>query len=346
MFGMLGLLKLRLTERRTVMPYSHFNYFDRCDIQRGLEQGLSKNTIAKTLGRHRTSVTREIQRNGNKNGQYNALDAQYKYIIRQRMASPVPKLAYAPLRDFVEIKLKTEWSPEQISNMLELEFPDDPRMRISHESIYQHVYDNKLKGGDLHTHLRQGHKKRRPRGGGKNKRGGIKNRTSIESRPAIVDAQERLGDYEGDSVQGRNHKRPIATFVDRRTLFLTAAFMDDKRASSMNDAACRAFEQIPEGRLKTLTVDNGTEFAGHEKLAKSLGIDIYFAHPHSPNERAINENTNGLIRQYLPKGTDFTQVPDEYLQEIVEKLNNRPRAKLGFRTPKEMFESGSVALQI
>ena len=328
------------------MPYQHFTYYDRCDVQFGLRRGLSAGAIAEEMGRSPSSITRELQRNRSNNGQYDALEAQVQYRARQKNACRTHKLEHRPLRDYVKEKLEEDWSPECIAEMLVLDYPEDTRMRVSHETIYQYVYADKRQGGELYTHLRQGRRQRRKRGGSKGNRGQIKNRVSIDERPDIVDTQERIGDWEGDTVIGRNHKRPLATFVDRKSLYTAADFMEDKRASSLNAAALSALAHVPATALKTLTLDNGKEFAKHETLAKALGIDIYFAHPYSSNERAINENTNGLIRQYLPKGTDFTQVPRKQLKKIIEKLNNRPRAKLAFRTPKEVLESFTGALQV
>lgn len=328
------------------MPYEHFTYYDRLDVQHGLRRGLSCRAIAKKMSRAPSSITREIRRNRSKNGQYDAMKAQMQCRARQKRACRVHKLEHLPLRDYVQEKLQEDWSPGCIVEMLALEHPEDTRMRVSHETIYQYVYVDKRQGGELYTHLRQGRKQRRKRGGGKSNRGSIKNRVSIDERPGIVDTQQRIGDWEGDTIIGRNHKRPLATFVERKSLYTTADFMEDKRAFSLNDAALRAFAHVPATALETLTVDNGKEFAKHEQLAKALGADLYFAHPYSSNERAINENTNGLIRQYLPKGTDFTKVPDKKLKEIIEKLNNRPREKLAFRTPKEVLESFTGALQV
>lgn len=320
------------------MPYRHFTYFDRCEIQSGLRHGLSCRAIAKELGRSSSSISREVRRNRRPNGAYRALEAQYQYQARQKSTVAPRKLDYEPLRSYVRDKLEEDWEPLCIATMLPLEYPDDARMRVSHETIYQYVYADKREGGELHTHLRRRHKQRWKRGGGKRGRGGIKNRTSIDARPAIVDAQERTGDWEGDTMIGRKHKRPLATFAERRILYTTAAFMEDKRADSLNQAAIDAFAHLPNDLMHTLTVDNGTEFAAHETLAEALDMDIYFAHPNTPNERAINENINGLLRQYLPKKTDFTTVTDDELNHILEKLNNRPRPKLGYRTPKQMLQ--------
>jgi IS30 family transposase len=267
------------------MPYLQFTYFDRCEIQCGLRHGLSCRAIAKDLGRSPSSLCREVRRNRDANGTYDALRAQYKYVQRPQQTGAPRKMEYLPLRAYVEEKLIEDWEPMCIATMLPLDFPEDEGMRVSHETIYQFVYADKRNGGDLHTHLRRRHKQRWKRGDGKRGRGGIKNRISIEERPVIVDVQERTGDWEGDTVIGLAHKRPLATFAERRTLYVTAAFMDDKSADSLNRSAIEAFAHLPSDLMHTLTVDNGTEFAGHQSLAQDLNMDICFALPNTPSMR-------------------------------------------------------------
>lgn len=332
-----------------MMPYQQFTFFDRREIQSGLDHGLSQREIARALGRSPSSISREIRRNSRRDARYEVFDAQRSCRARRKAGRPASKLSAGPLRDYVVAKLKQKWEPVCIATMLALKHPDDSTMRISHETIYQFVYADKRAGGNLYKGLRRGHKQRRKRSGGKKNRGTIPNRVSIDERPAIVDTQERTGDWEGDTIIGCNHKGAIATFSERRFLYTMAVLMPNKRADSLNQAAIQAFADIPDHLRHTLTVDNGKEFAAHEALAQELELDIYFAHPYCSNERAINENTNGLIRQYFPKGTDFTKVTQEDLNKAIEKLNNRPRPKLGYRTPKQMLETyadPAVAFQI
>lgn len=318
------------------MPYVHLTYFDRCEIQWGLKHGLAIANIAKTLGRDRSVIYRELARNRRADGKYDALAAQYFYLARK--TGPRSKKMDEPrLREHVTKKLRRRWAPLLISDTLKLEYPEDTSMRVSAETIYQFVYEDKQAGGNLYTYLPQGRRQRRKRGSSKGRCGTIKNRVPIEERPSIVARQERVGDWEGDTVIGHNRKRPMATFVDRKMLYATAAFMKDKSAASLNEAALRAFQDIPEELRHTLTVDNGTEFAAHEQLAEQLGLDVYFARPYKSNDRAINENTNGLLRRYFPKGTDFTEISEEDLKYALEELNNKPRPKLGYRTPNEML---------
>lgn len=328
------------------MPYTHLSAFERMEIQTLLQLGYSPAEIALEMERPVCTITRELARNGGSQGRYDALDAHRRYLKRRKGAARGAKLSDEALRAEVEAMLREEFSPEQIAQRLPLVFPANPSMRVSHETIYQHVYADKRRGGKLYGHLRQGRKKRRKRGNSKGRRGVIAGRVSIEERPAIVAAQGRVGDWEGDTVIGKNHKCPLATFVERSTLYTAAALMPDKRAESLNNAAKTALKGIDSKLLHTLTVDNGKEFAAFKALEAALEVEIYFARPYTSNDRAINENTNGLIRQYLPKGTDFTTITQEQLNHILERLNNRPRKKLGFRTPKEALEEARLALQL
>ena len=328
------------------MPYHHLTYFDRCEIQFFLNRmQMSIRAIAQEVGRSASTVSRELRRNASHRGRYDALAAQVRAIARQQQASRKPCLSYPPLKAYILAKLKEQWSPEQIAWRVVLEYPEDKRMRISHETIYQFVYADKRTGGELYKNLRQAHRKRRRRTGKQDRRGSIIGRVSIEERPVIVDEKGRIGDWEGDTVFGKGHRHPLATFTERKTQFLAAATMPDKRAASLNEAAQRAFAAIPGAPIYSLTVDNGKEFAAHKELAKALHTDIYFARPYTATDRGLNENINGLLRQYLPKGSDFKDLTDAQLHHIIEKLNNRPRKKLGYRTPNEIFFNRPVALQ-
>jgi IS30 family transposase len=324
------------------MSHHHFTYSERLTVQISLQLGISKQHIADALGLHRSSVYREIERNCEPGRPYDALQAEALAQGRRSEAATPPKLDHKPLREYVEEKLQEEWSPDQIAETLKHKHPGQARMQVSYETIYKHVYADKQGGGDLHTHLRRGHKKRRKRGGKNAVRSTIKNRTPIAERPLVVHDQSRDGDWEGDTMRGKNHKSNIAIFVERKNLYLRATLMEDKSAASLNKAACKAFQSVRKALRHTLTLDNGTEFARHEELSGKLGIDIYFARPYTSNDRAICENTIGLLRQYLPKGTDFNGITQEQLNEYVEKLNNRPRKKLGYRTPAQMMR---VAIQ-
>ncbi|WP_460047638.1 IS30 family transposase, partial [Sessilibacter sp. MAH2] len=215
--------------------------------------------------------------------------------------------------------------------------------QLHHETIYQLVYTDKAQGGDLYTHLRIAAKPYRKRYGHNDRRGKLKNRVSIEERPAIVDLRRRVGDWEGDTIIGKNRHSALLTMVERKTLYTIIIRLNGKHANKLADEAIKYLKPIAD-RLKTLTLDNGLEFAEHQRIAQELGVSIYFAHPYASWERGINENTNGLIRQYFPKRTDFNKVTDEEIQFVMNRLNSRPRATRGGKSPNELFLGQRVDL--
>ena len=198
------------------------------------------------------------------------------------------------------------------------------------------IYADKANGGDLYRHLRVASKPYRKRYGSYDRRGKIKNRVSIDERPAVVDRRSRIGDWEGDTIIGKGRKGVLLTMVERKTLYTVIVRLTGKRADLLAAAAIEHLASL-KARIKTITLDNGLEFSGHEDIAKGLEADIYFAHPYASWERGINENTNGLIRQYFPKGTDLSKVTDEQVQFVMDRLNSRPRATRGGRSPNELF---------
>lgn len=327
------------------MPGPHLTPFERMEIQTSLQQGLSKAQIARNMLRHPSTIGREIRRNADGRGRYRALQAQVRYVALRAIGGRPGCTENELLMNYVGRALRQNWSPEQIAGRLPVDFPNDPSMRISHETIYLLVYVDKKHGGEHYRHLRQSHATRRRRLNSKGKRGMIKDRVSIEMRPAIVDKQRRIGDWEGDTVFGKGHSNPLATFVDRKSLYAVIAPMKDKSAYSLHQAALQAFRSIPPALRRTLTVDNGKEFAHFKAIEKALGFAVFFGRPYTATDRAINENTNGLLRQYLPKKTDFKSITKQQLKVIVQALNNRPRKKLGYRTPNEVFKKACVALR-
>jgi IS30 family transposase len=223
--------------------------------------------------------------------------------------------------------------------------PEDPAMRISHETIYKHVYLDKRRGGSLHTRLRPGRKRRQKRGNTTGRRGNVPNRTPIHERPKVVETQSRDGDCEGDTNIGRNQQGAVATFVDRKNLYIVANHMPNRTAEALNRVAAVAFKAIPASIRHTLTVDNGKEFSGFKAIEEALGLGVYFADPYASWQRAINENTNGLLRQYISKKTDMRDVSPEDLKAYMHKLNNRPRKKFGYRTPAEVLQEIGVEFE-
>lgn len=327
------------------MPYHHFTPMERGMIKALIDEGKSQTFIAKTLGRHRSSIQREFKRNGATRKGYDPNRAQRRYEQVRKECVRTWRLAYLPLWNYIFEKLSEKYSPEQVAHRIALEYPDDPRMRISHETIYRAIYgDERLYV--LRKDLRQARPKRRKRGMGKTRRGPcIPNRVAIDERPEHIDARQELGHWEGDTVLGKNQRHAVVTLVERKSLFLSACHVTSKNAQEVARAIVETMNELPARGVKTITFDNGTEFAAHELIFRQLGTPIYFAHPYCSNERARNENTNGLLRQYLPKGTSFENLSKEKLEDIVHELNHRPRKTLGYRTPHEVFHGLGVALR-
>lgn len=252
-------------------------------------------------------------------------------------------------------RLRCGWSPEQIAGGLKHEHPNDPAKRVSHETIYRALYA--LPKGELKKELlgllRQAGRSRRPRSGGKKRGEILKNITPITARPAEVETRLIPGHWEADLIKGKGNKSAVATLVERTTRLTLLAQMPDASAASALAAFTGAMQDLPTLMRKTLTYDRGSEMARHAELAQRLQIDIFFADPYSPWQRGTNENTNGLIRQYLPKGIDLSPATQSYLNDIAMSLNTRPRKALGFKTPLDKYNellqahlfTQSVALQ-
>jgi len=326
------------------MPYQHFTSDDRDALQVLWCTGADIWMIARILGKHLSSVYREFSRNAN-SGFYLSHHASLAAEKRRGTSRRSPKRGNAALIMDIERRLREDHSPEQIAGRLKREHPKESALHISYETIYKHVYAEGRKGSDLGTHLRQGHKKRRKRLSGKDRRGIIPNRTFIDERPAIVERKSRLGDWEGDTVEGGGKKGYIGTFVDRKSKFLVAFPLKRKTAVKLVQGVRHAFATIPANRRKTATVDNGKEFASHEAIASAMGAKVFFAHPYHSWERGLNEHTNGLLRQYLPKKLPLDNLTHKHLARIVERINTRPRKSLGYRTPREVFFKPPFALQ-
>lgn len=239
----------------------------------------------------------------------------------------------------IEQLIRQELSLQQVVDYLKCH----QSVSLHHETVYQLVYADKASGGDLYKHLRVASKPYRKRYGHYDRRGRIKNRVDIDDRPAVVDSRSRIGDWEGDTIMGKGRKSALLTLVERKTLYTVIVRLTGKRADQLADAALKAMRSL-KARVKTITFDNGLEFAEHEKISQGLRADIYFVHPHASWERGINENTNGLIRQYFPKGTDFNLVTDEEVQFVMDRLNSRPRKTRGCRSPNELFMRQRVDL--
>lgn len=314
------------------MSYQQLTTEERYHIYGLLKAGEKPSAIAASLGRSKSTLSRELSRNSGKRG-YRPRQAQILSEARRKAAVRAIKFT-DKLKEQVTELLNQQWSPEQISGRLK----QQGKPHVSYERIYQFILEDKQQGGFLYKNLRHSNKKRKKRYGSSDRRGSIKDRVSIELRPKALEKRDRIGDWEIDLVIGKNHQGAIVTIVDRLSLMTLIAKVEYKQADLVTKATCTLLKKYKANATNTITADNGKEFSGHKAISKALGLDFYFAHPYSSWERGTNENTNGLIRQYLPKGSEFKAVNDAACKTIMSSLNNRPRKCLSYRTPKEVFE--------
>lgn len=335
------------------MPYQQLSLHERELIDALHARGHRQAAIARYLGRSAGTVSRELSRyrpprvpNG-QGGMTCYLPAEAHRQAQRRRAAANAKRGKLTgdcvdaLGGYVRSKLAAFWSPRQIAARIELEHPDAPTMRISPEAIYQWVYRKARVGEPWHKQLRRSHKRRKPR----IPRRGLqeprfREARSIDERPAEVDTRQRVGDWESDTVAGTKRSRAVlATHVERKSRFVLIRKLPDAKAASFNRHSVAAFASVPETYRRTLTADNGGEFARFDRLEKKLGLRVYFAHPCKAWQRGANENTNGLIRQFFPKGTDLSKVRPAAVARVQDLLNNRPRQCLNYRTPAEVFST-------
>ena len=313
---------------------------EREEIALGVAQRLPQAEIARRLGRAASTVSREIARNSPARGprRYRAVAAQVRAEERARRPKPSKLAVNGELRGWVQGKLEEDWSPEQVSLRLAAEFPDDPEMRVSHETIYQALY---VQGRgalrrELVRHLRTGRSLRKPRRTEGERRGRIPGMVNISGRPAEADDRAVPGHWEGDQIAGKGGKSQIGTLVERSTRFTMLVPMPGgKSAEAFAAAVTPVIAGLPDALRRSLTWDQGKEMALHKQIAVAADCEIYFCDPHSPWQRPSNENTNGLLRQYFPKGSDLSAHSPQHLQDIADKLNGRPRKVLGWKTPAE-----------
>ena len=311
---------------------SHLTYEQRYAISVMLKSKYRQKQIAEAMDKDKSVVSREIARNCDKrNGNYDADLAERKYEKRR---DSKPKKVYftAEIQEMVEDKLAKKYSPEQIVGVAKKQGV----ACVSHERIYQHIWKDKRKKGNLYDHLRTTGKRYRKRGAAKDSRGIIPDRVDISQRPKVVDDRERAGDLEIDTIIGKNHQGAILTVNDRASGLLKMKKLEGKSAQQLAMATIELLEDM-KPFLNTITADNGREFAAHQTISKALEIDFYFARPYHSWERGANENLNGLIRQYIPKQTDFSTITDEYIKFVENELNNRPRKRHDFQTPNQIF---------
>jgi transposase, IS30 family len=312
--------------------YQQLTYPLRCQIYALKKSGLSNRAIARQLAVDSRTIDREIVRNRGQCG-YRYKQAESKSQSR-RHRKKGRKLTGELLTD-VKAKLALQWSPEQIAGWLERQHG---YRVVSHETIYQHIWRDKVAGGTLYKNLRRQAKKYQKRVNGKTSRGQIKDRVGIELRPAIVAARTRQGDWEGDTIVGKNHQGAIVSLVDRHSRYTVLQKVDRSTAEAVKTAITVGLKPF---QVNTLTFDNGKEFAQHTEIATALKAKTYFARPYRSCDRGTNENTNGLVRQYLPKKTDFATVTDEQVAHIAYLLNTRPRKCLGWKTPMEVIHQAA-----
>jgi len=310
--------------------YKQLSYEQRCHIYILKKSQLSQRKIASLTGVNQSTISRELSRNSGGLG-YLQNQAQTKCDYRRKSAVKAVKMTRESI-NLIETQLREQWSPEQVSGWL----AKTHSINISHERIYLHVWADKQAGGNLYTHLRRQGKKYVKRGSSKRSRGQIKDRVSIEERPDIVDERSRIGDWEIDTVIGKGHSGAIVTIVERKTKFTVAAQVNSKHANAVTLATIKLLKPYKSAVL-TITADNGKEFANHKEITKALGAPVYFCHPYRSCERGLNENTNGLLRQYWPKCTDFKKVKQRDVVKIVTKLNQRPRKILQYDTPADLM---------
>ena len=303
------------------MSYSQLTYEQRYLIYEFLKMGYKQTEIAEAIGVNKSTISRELKRNTGKRG--------YRYKQAQRRAERrkgKTKRRITP-EDWLIIEgyLQKDFSPEQTSHWVLQGYG----IQVSHEWIYQYIWEDKRNGGQLYQHLRR-KKKYRKRGANGDKRGKIPQRKGIEERPALVDGRERIGDWEADTIIGKGMKGAIVTLVDRKSRFLRMGLVEQRTKEAVKESMIELLKGYP---VHTITCDNGMEFAAHEEIAQALAAEIYFAHPYASWERGTNENTNGLIRQYIPKDEDFRTLTDFDISFVEYRLNTRPRKCLSFTSP-------------
>lgn len=320
--------------------YQRLTLTEREELSKGLWAGESFGSIARRLGRSTSTISREVKNNvKRKRRSYHASLAEQRSLEQRKRGRPKVLENNNRLRGYVYEKLGLEWSPQEIAKRMQMEYPKDKAMRISHETIYQHIYC--LPKGELKKELiralRQKRKQRLSRKHAHYRKQRIQDLISIEERPKEVEDRTVPGHWEGDLILGKNRKSALGTLVERSARLTLLVPLKKKDALSVSQAFAKAFKRIPDQFKKTLTYDRGLEMVRHKEFSKKSKVKVFFADPHSPWQRGTNENTNGLIRQYFPKGTDFNTIRAVEIKKVEQRLNSRPRKTLNFYTPSEIF---------
>ena len=306
------------------MNYKHLSQIERYQIYSLMKANQTITQIADQLGRHKSTISRELGRNEGCRG-YRPKQACELALNRSQGSRNAREVEPWVKRE-ADVLLGLQWSPEQIAG----------KLPVSHETLYLHVYADKANGGKLWKNLRCQKQKRKRYAGGQDRRGQIPNRRPLSERPGHIEDRKQVGHWEGDTVIGANHKQAIVTVVERKSGYAVISKVENKTADLVSAAIVNRLKPFG-GKVKTLTFDNGKEFCGHGKIDEALGSTSYFARPFASWERGSNENFNGLLRQYVPKKRSMESITDEEIRMIENRLNNRPRKRLGFRTPSEVF---------
>ena len=311
------------------MP-SHLTIQERDSIAQLRHQGAQQQEIAQALGRAPSTISRELRRNS-QDDVYHAAGAQYESERRRRERPLVRKMDDPHIHEAVRAGLAQEWAPEQITGRLRQQHPDDPQRRVSPQTIYTWI---KRDASRQHWEARLRRRGKRPC---RRKHTAVSGAACIANRPGVIEERLRLGDFEGDTVLGSPGTGGLATLVDRKSRFTIVVKIRSKHADHVQQKLKQRLQELDAEHRRSITFDNGTEFARCQRLEKHLDMTLYFADPGCPYQRGTNENTNGLIRQYFPKGTDFRDISHDAVRRVQQSLNNRPRACLGFQTPSEVF---------
>jgi transposase, IS30 family len=322
--------------------FKHLSLREREVISKNLSLGLSCNEIGKIIGRSGSTISRDMTKNKMSRETYWAIDADFQYDCRKEKPKRPKRIENNfLLREYIHTKLKSRWSPDQIANKLKEEYPLDMSMRASHETIYTYLYclpRGELKK-ELMSHLRRERKERQRRGNVHKMRRVIPDMVSISERPPEVADRIIPGHWEGDLIVGKGHKSAIGTLVERTTRTTILVPLKAKDAMSVRKAFEKEIRKLPRQMKQSLTYDRGTEMFEHKLFTENTKMKVYFADPYSPWQRGTNENTNGLLRQYFPKGTDLSLVSRQEIKRVQRELNGRPRKVLQYQTPYESFNS-------
>ena len=310
----------------------HFTVEQRYQLEALLQQNVSKTQIGIELKKHISSIYRELNRNSDQRSSIYKANLASQKCEKRHEEKPKNQCFSLEIKNYVRALIEEDLSPEQVVG----KSIKDGVLCVSHETIYKYVWNDKKKGGDLYKHLRTQGKTYRKRGASKDKRGQIVGRIGIENRPIEVEEKQRFGDLEIDLVIGKDHKGALLTINDRFTGMLQMKKIESKDAEIVKNVTIKLLQNW-KPFLQTITSDNGKEFAKHKSIAEELEIDYYFANPYCSWERGANENLNGLVRQYFPKGSDFSLITDKQVKKVVEKLNNRPRKRHQFNSPNEVY---------